>query len=77
MRERSCKPSNRCHENLGHPSNGRLITLLKAAHANELTLKLAKGLTCPTCKTHDPPLSHPISKEKRAWSSINRCTWIR
>ncbi|CAE7790061.1 RE1, partial [Symbiodinium necroappetens] len=36
----------RCHENLGHPSPARMNMLLKAAHASERVLKLARGLEC-------------------------------
>ena len=57
----------RCHENLGHPSNARLISMLKSANANETTIRLAKGLTCPTCESRKGPPSRPVSKEKKAW----------
>lgn len=57
----------RCHENLGHPSNGRVCVMLKSAHANERTLQLAKGLTCPACDVKKQPASRPVAKEKRAW----------
>ena len=33
----------RCHENLGHPSPARMNMLLRAAHASERVLRLAKG----------------------------------
>ena len=29
----------RCHDNLGHPSNTRLIAMLRSANANEQTIK--------------------------------------
>ena len=57
----------RCHENLGHPSNGRLSVMLKSAHASERTLQLAKGLTCPACDVKKQPASRPVAKERRAW----------
>ena len=57
----------RCHDNLGHPSNTRLISMLKSANANETTIRLAKGLTCPTCRMKDRPLAKPVARIKRAW----------
>ncbi|CAE7255667.1 RE1 [Symbiodinium sp. CCMP2592] len=56
----------RCHENLGHPSVARMTMLLKAAHASEKVLKLAKGLTCETCQELSKPKSHNVSKVRRA-----------
>ena len=52
----------RCHENLGHPSKARFISMLKAARANEKCLQIAKGLKCSTCDAVQKPLSHPVSK---------------
>eukprot|EP00435_Cladocopium_sp_Y103_P075952 s11_g70.t1 len=52
----------RCHENLGHPSNQRFVAMLKAARANETCLRLAKGLTCSTCKDMMGEKSHNVSK---------------
>ena len=57
----------RCHENLEHPSNARLVAMLRSAHANEETIKIAKGLTCPACETRQVPASRPVAKERRAW----------
>ena len=57
----------RCHENLGHPSNSRLMVMLKSANASERTLQLAKGLTCPACDVKKQPASRPVAKERRAW----------
>jgi len=52
----------RCHENLGHPSNQRFVSMLKAARASETCLKLAKGLTCSTCREMMGEKSHNVSK---------------
>ena len=57
----------RCHENLGHPSNVRLISMLRSANANDKTIQLAKGLTCPTCDSKRVPPSRPVAKERKAW----------
>ena len=57
----------RCHENLGHPSNGRLLVMLKSAHANERRVHFAKGLTCPACDVRKQPASRPVAKERKAW----------
>ena len=57
----------RCHDNLGHPSNERLITMLKSANANSKTIKLAKGLTCPACRMKDGSRAHPVARVKHAW----------
>ena len=56
----------RCHENLGHPSVARMTMLLRAAHASEKVIKLARGLTCETCKELSKPKSHHVSKVRRA-----------
>ena len=52
----------RCHENLGHPSTPRFIAMLKAARATDLCIKLAKGLTCSTCKEMSGQKSHNVAK---------------
>ena len=52
----------RCHENLGHPSTPRFVAMLKAARANELCIRLAKGLSCPTCHAMQGEKSHNVSK---------------
>ena len=57
----------RCHDNLGHPSNARLISMLKSANANETTIRLAKGLTCPMCRMKDSPPAKPVARLKKAW----------
>ena len=57
----------RCHDNLGHPSNARLVSLLKSANANETTIRLAKGLTCPMCRMKDSPPAKPVARIKKAW----------
>ena len=56
----------RCHENLGHPSSARMNMLLKAAHASERVLRLAKGLTCEVCDAVVKPRSHNVTKIRRA-----------
>ena len=56
----------RCHENLGHPSPARLNMLLRAAHASERVLKLAKSLQCETCSELARPKSHHVTKLRRA-----------
>ena len=40
----------RCHENLGHPSTPRFISMLTAARANDMCIRIAKGLKCTTCQ---------------------------
>lgn len=55
----------RCHENLGHPSTPRFVAMLKAARANETRIRLAKGLTCATCKELQGEKSHNASKAVR------------
>ena len=57
----------RCHENLGHPFNARLISMLRFANTNDKTIQLAKGLTCPTCNSKRVPPSRPVAKERKAW----------
>ena len=57
----------RYHENLGHPSNARLVAMLRSAQANEETIKNTKELTCPACETRQVPASRPVTKERRAW----------
>ena len=52
----------RCHENLGHPSTPRFVAMLKAARATEVCIKLAKGLTCSTCKELTGQKSHNVAK---------------
>ena len=52
----------RCHENLGPPSTPRFVAMLKAARANETCVKLAKGLSCPTCHAMQGEKSHNVSK---------------
>ncbi|OLQ02761.1 Copia protein [Symbiodinium microadriaticum] len=56
----------RCHENLGHPSPARMNMLLRAAHASERVLKLAKGLRCETCDELAKPKSHHVTKLRKA-----------
>ena len=56
----------RCHENLGHPSQARFISMLKNARATERCLKLAKGLSCPTCEATKRERSHRVSRHERA-----------
>lgn len=57
----------RAHENLGHPSTGRFISLLKSAKTNEQTLKLARDFKCDTCSQKADPVSTPVSRVKRTW----------
>lgn len=54
----------RCHENLGHPSQARFISMLKAARANEKCIQIAKGLKCTTCEMVHGPKSHPVAKSQ-------------
>ena len=54
------------HENLGHPSVARMNILLKAAHASDKVLQLARGLTCETCQELSKPKSHHVAKIRRA-----------
>ena len=56
----------RCHENLGHPSNPKLISMLKSAKATERVLKLAKGLQCPTCHHEAGQKSRPVATTQGA-----------
>ena len=56
----------RCHENLGHPSPAGLQMLLRAAHASERVMKLAKGLERETCAEVSRPKSHHVTKLRRA-----------
>ncbi|CAE7637419.1 PCSK5 [Symbiodinium sp. CCMP2592] len=56
----------KCHENLGHPSPARLGLLLKAAHASDRVLRLARGLTCEACDSLTRPKSHNVTKIRRA-----------
>ena len=56
----------RCHENLGHPSPARMNMLLRAAHASERVLRLAKGLRCETCDELSKPKSHHVTKLRKA-----------
>ncbi|CAE7785104.1 unnamed protein product [Symbiodinium sp. KB8] len=56
----------RCHENLGHPSPARMNMLLKAAHASERVLQLARSLECETCAALSKPKSHNVTKMRRA-----------
>ena len=52
----------RCHESLGHPSQAKFLSMLKAARANEKCLQIAKGLVCSTCEVSQKPKSHPVSR---------------
>eukprot|EP00439_Symbiodinium_sp_Y106_P069670 s644_g12.t1 len=45
----------RCHVNLGHPSPARMNMLLKAAHASERVMQLARSLECETCSALSKP----------------------
>ena len=56
----------RCHENLGHPSPARMNMLLKAAHASERVLQLARSLECETCAALSKPKAHNVTKMRRA-----------
>ena len=56
----------RCHENLGHPSTAKLISMLKSAHATDRVLKLAKGLQCPTCQQESGVKSRPVATTQGA-----------
>ncbi|CAE7298082.1 GIP [Symbiodinium sp. CCMP2592] len=56
----------RCHENLGHPSPARMTMLLRAAHASERVMRLARGLQCETCSELTKPKSHNVTKLRRA-----------
>lgn len=58
----------RCHENLGHPLNARLVATLSSVQANEETIKNTKGLTCPACESRQVPVSRPVTKKRRAWA---------
>ena len=51
----------RCHENL-HPSTPRFVAMLKAARATERCIKIAKGLSCATCREFTPQKSQNASK---------------
>lgn len=55
----------RCHNNLGHPSQERFLHLLKSAGASEKAIQLAKGLKCSVCLSKKPPGTHPVVKTKR------------
>ena len=57
----------RAHENLGHPSLSRFMTLLKSARASEQTLRLAKEMKCETCSQKATPPSRPVSRVKKTW----------
>ena len=57
----------RCHDNLGHPSHTRLISMLQSANASETTIRLAKELTCPMCRMKDNPPAKPVARIKKAW----------
>ena len=52
----------RTHENLGHPSTPRFVSMLKAARASEKCIQLAKGLSCTTCREMTTEKSHNVSK---------------
>ena len=56
----------RCHNNLGHPSKERFLHMLKSANASPQAIKLAKSFKCSVCESMSPPVSHNVSKHKRA-----------
>ena len=56
----------RCHENLGHPSNTKLIAMLRSAKASERCIKLAKGLKCPACEVNSRVKPHPVARLEHA-----------
>eukprot|EP00435_Cladocopium_sp_Y103_P030418 s52_g7.t1 len=45
----------RLHRNLGHPTSGDLIRILRHGQASEQALRLAKELECPFCQSHSKP----------------------
>ena len=45
----------RLHKNLGHPTSGDLIRILKHGQASEQALRLAKELKCEFCDSHSKP----------------------
>ena len=59
----------RCHANLGHPSPARFISMLKNATATERCVKLAKGLSCPTCVASRIEKSRRVARHERAEQS--------
>ena len=56
----------RCHSNLGHPSNERFLHMLKSAGASDKALAIAKGLKCSGCMSRRPPHMYPVVKTRRA-----------
>ncbi|CAE7239733.1 TY1B-A [Symbiodinium sp. CCMP2592] len=66
LRRESVTILRRCHENLGHPSPARMNMLLKAAHASERVMQLARSLECETCSALSKPKSHNVTKLRRA-----------
>ena len=63
---RTMRTLKRCHENLGHPSSPKLISMLKSAHAKERVLKLAKSPTCPVCDSTSRFKSRPVATTQGA-----------
>ncbi|CAE7838462.1 GIP [Symbiodinium sp. CCMP2592] len=51
---------------LRSPFTARMNMLLKAAHASERVLRLAKGLECETCAEWSRPKAHHVTKMRRA-----------
>jgi len=52
----------RVHQNLGHPSQGDLIRILKHGQASEEVIKLARSFECDVCKSRQKPgIARPAS----------------
>lgn len=55
----------RCHRNLGHPTQERFLHILRSAGACEEAIKIAKELKCSVCLAKKPPSHHPVVKTTR------------